>query len=552
MQYNAPYGVTDPNAPYINGDPTQGRQGSIPPASAFEYPQREIINLIAGNGLVPTNDDLWQMLKGTRSQASNYGIDTGSVNNLSVAYNPPISVYTPGLPLRVRVHSTNTGPAAIDAGAGRVGIKRPDGSSVAPGDLPGGGVVDLVYDGTNFQMVNYLGGASTGAITNNFNNVPYAVDTSSTPNQITVAFTPALPPLAAGSLFLVKIANTNTADTIINVDTHLNLPIRANGGGRLLPGDLTVGDVKLFAYDGSQFQITPNPLIPASITINIPSTQYPDFATAMAMLSRKTVSVNATVTMKLGVGIFPPIHFTHKDGGNFIIAGTMLAAAPSLANFSQTGSSAAARASDATANLTMLRARYGTEIQTVGSGAGPGFRSYGAGAPQVQDLLITGDKGLGTAGIMVDVAYPLATSTQANNVAVWGCNWGYYSGGKVRATNGSCTNCGVGGACNSQGLFAAVTHFSLSNDFAGYDCTLGGCVVLQLGCQANYNGSVGMRVGNNSMGSVQGSVLSNNASWDIYAAYNSSVSLVGSSSATNNFTPPLGTIGNFNAIITAS
>jgi hypothetical protein len=551
MQYNAPYGVTDPNAPYINGDPTQGRQGSIPPASAFEFPQREITNLITGNGLVPTNDDLWQMLKGTRSQASNYGIDTGSVNNLSVAYNPAISVYTPGLPLRVRVHSTNTGPAAIDAGAGRVGIKRPDGSAVAPGDLPGGGVVDLVYDGTNFQMVNYLGGASTGAITNNFSNVPYAVDTSATPNQITVAFAPALPPLAAGSLFLVKIANTNTADTVINVDTHLNLPIRANGGGRLLPGDINAGDVKLFAYDGTQFWITPNPLISASVTINIPSTQYPDFKTAMTMLSRKTVATSVVVTMKLGVGKFPPITFSHKDGGNFVIAGTMLAAAPSQGDFTLTGTSAAARASDAAANIIMLRSRYGTEIQTAGAGTGYGFRSFGAGDPEVVDMLITGDKTGNVGGIMVDVAYPLATATQTINVAIWGCTWGYYCGGKVRASNGCCTNCIEGADCNSQGMFAATTHLSLSNDYCGYRAIIGAVLVLQLGCVSAYNGNVGLEVGNNSVASVQGSEIAYNANWDVYCVYNSNVAFSGSTS-TNNFTPPLGTVGNFNAIITAS
>ena len=41
MKYNQPYGITDPEAPYINGDPSIGRQGSIIPAAAVEFPQRE-------------------------------------------------------------------------------------------------------------------------------------------------------------------------------------------------------------------------------------------------------------------------------------------------------------------------------------------------------------------------------------------------------------------------------------------------------------------------------------------------------------------------------
>ena len=54
MQYNAPYGVSDPNAPYINGNPSTGTMGSIPPAASIEYPQRELVNLISDAGITPT------------------------------------------------------------------------------------------------------------------------------------------------------------------------------------------------------------------------------------------------------------------------------------------------------------------------------------------------------------------------------------------------------------------------------------------------------------------------------------------------------------------
>ena len=63
MKYNQPYGITDPNAAYINGNPTTGTMGSIPPAASIEYPQREIVALIAAAGLTPDNADLAQVLK---------------------------------------------------------------------------------------------------------------------------------------------------------------------------------------------------------------------------------------------------------------------------------------------------------------------------------------------------------------------------------------------------------------------------------------------------------------------------------------------------------
>lgn len=75
MKYNQPYGVVDPEAVYVNGDPSIGRQGSIPPAESIEYDQREIVNvikfahdhnLIDNDGAAcaaPTNTDLEQLRK---------------------------------------------------------------------------------------------------------------------------------------------------------------------------------------------------------------------------------------------------------------------------------------------------------------------------------------------------------------------------------------------------------------------------------------------------------------------------------------------------------
>jgi len=47
MRYNQPFGISDPNAPYINGNPGTGVQGSIPPASSIEHDQREVVEVIS-------------------------------------------------------------------------------------------------------------------------------------------------------------------------------------------------------------------------------------------------------------------------------------------------------------------------------------------------------------------------------------------------------------------------------------------------------------------------------------------------------------------------
>src|SRR5215471_3226216 len=147
----APDGVVN----YVNGDPSVGRQGSIPPAEVFEFPQRELVDVIRFSNLVPTNSDLRQLTRGIRSQHLNWAQDTGSENELSVAVDPPLMAYTPGLPLRVRVAHQNTGQASL-----RVNnlpsrwILRPNGFPLSGGEMPANSIADLVYDGTNWQLLN--------------------------------------------------------------------------------------------------------------------------------------------------------------------------------------------------------------------------------------------------------------------------------------------------------------------------------------------------------------------------------------------------------------
>ena len=88
----------------------------------------------------------------------NYADDVGSVNALAVAYDPPITAYTVGLPLRVKVKNTNTGASTINAGPGAVPIRRPTGLALLAGDLTANGLAELVFDGAVFQMINFGGG----------------------------------------------------------------------------------------------------------------------------------------------------------------------------------------------------------------------------------------------------------------------------------------------------------------------------------------------------------------------------------------------------------
>lgn len=113
----APYGVSDPDAGYINGDSRIGRQGSIPPGESIEAPMREIVNLITHAGFTPDEEDLEQLTKSIRSQRLNYAVAGGSANALTVTYDPAFTALTVGLILRVLVAANNTTAATIQVNA---------------------------------------------------------------------------------------------------------------------------------------------------------------------------------------------------------------------------------------------------------------------------------------------------------------------------------------------------------------------------------------------------------------------------------------------------
>ena len=151
MRYQPPFGVADPNASYVNGNPAEGIKGSIPPAQAIEYPQRELINLISYGGITPSDTDLAQVTRGVRRAKFAFGVDTGSANSLSVALDPPLLAYDQGTEIRVRVAEDNSGASTIRVnGLATQQIVRKDSSPLVQGDLRRGGVAVLVHDGANF------------------------------------------------------------------------------------------------------------------------------------------------------------------------------------------------------------------------------------------------------------------------------------------------------------------------------------------------------------------------------------------------------------------
>jgi hypothetical protein len=162
MKYEQPYGVSDPNAAYINGNPSTGTMGSIPPAASIENPQREIVNLIADAGLTPTDADLHQLARSVQSSHLMYAVDSGTANALAFNVMPALLAYAAGQRWTVRVAATNTGPSVANISSlGARQIVYPLGGAMKGGELQAGGIVTLVDDGTNLQLTNVSAVTST-------------------------------------------------------------------------------------------------------------------------------------------------------------------------------------------------------------------------------------------------------------------------------------------------------------------------------------------------------------------------------------------------------
>jgi hypothetical protein len=466
VKYQQPWGISDPSAPYINGDPSIARQGSIPPAAAFEFPQRELVSVITNSNIVPDDGDLQQVSKGTRSQFMNYCEDTGSVDNLSVALDPPLAGYTFGLPLRVKVRNTNTGAVTIDAGAGRVPVRKPNGSELGAGDLPAFALAELVYDGTVFQVINFVGYTAPAGPPQTFlYNIPYCVDSSTQRNLVIANFSPALTTLSAGTIFMVKIANTNTLFTNINVNGLGEIPIFAQGcnlNWPFLPGDIQVGDVLVFTYDGTQFWVYANPTITEDVTLNVSNpAQMKDL---FAALGRKRISTSGSLRILMATGIYQGhtdaaqdtpgynvITTYHADGDRITLEGTMLTGQtpPLTGHFQRSGNSAGARANDSAYNIQMLRARYGTEIRLDASQWANGLEHHGPGRITYKNILVTGPN--------YTVTGQRGISSKGSGIQCWGVScWGIGDAGYAADGNGHldlylCHAC----SCGTRGVALA-------------------------------------------------------------------------------------------------
>jgi hypothetical protein len=296
MKYEPPYGITDPNAGYINGNPAAGIEGSIPPAASIEYPMREIVAAITVNGIVPNDGDLQQLARAIRSQASNYLIDNGAQNAMVVEPFPALGAYTPGLPLRVKVLFSNINDGThetltLDAGSGPANVIMPDGTLPPSNTLNAGGIASFAFDGVRWQVQSSGGVGGSGTNTQTITKIPYADDSGTASNAIVALYAPAVISITEGDFLSVKLAHplvTGPANIVVNALPAK--PVTRVDGSNPQTGDAAAGQVLLLCFDGAKFQIvsvtgsppladSPVRAILAAVNQYIPNAWVPTYVT---------------------------------------------------------------------------------------------------------------------------------------------------------------------------------------------------------------------------------------------------------------------------------
>jgi hypothetical protein len=182
MKYNVPYGLADEvtwgDTPYVNGDPSIGRAGSIPPAASIEYPQREIVNLIKGSAAaaLPTNSDLSQLARGVQA-GLNFAIAAGTPNGISVNLGVSPLIIHEGFVLWVRTIAANTDAVSVNVNAlGGMQVLLMDGTPIRPAAWGPNWYLGLVADNNGHWILFSASAAVIGGVTKLIANRDFYVD----------------------------------------------------------------------------------------------------------------------------------------------------------------------------------------------------------------------------------------------------------------------------------------------------------------------------------------------------------------------------------------
>jgi hypothetical protein len=158
--------------------------------------------------------------------------------------------YAAGQTIRVKIALTNTGPAVINvANLGNKSVTKNGTAALASGDLRGGGIYTLTYDGTGF--VAALGPAAGHSIAA----VLTCATSSASGTAESCSTSPSFVP-AAGDIIVFQSDVANSGPFTLNVNTLGPKPVVKNGIMPLAANDILASPFDtLLVYDGTNWEM---------------------------------------------------------------------------------------------------------------------------------------------------------------------------------------------------------------------------------------------------------------------------------------------------------
>ena len=179
-----------------------------------------------------------------------YAADSGAANAYVVTLSPVPAAYATGMIVRFKATNANTGTSTINVNAlGLKTIKKDSGVDLLRGDILASQIVEIIYDGTNFQLVS----PPSGAVTQNGTAI-FAADAGAT-DAYAITLSPAISAYTTGMIINFKANTENTGAATLNVNGLGAITIKKSVSTDLGNGDILANQLCSVIYDGTNFQM---------------------------------------------------------------------------------------------------------------------------------------------------------------------------------------------------------------------------------------------------------------------------------------------------------
>lgn len=341
-----------------------------------------------------------------------YCEDTGAADAYVATPAPAITAYVEGQVFILDPDNANltATPTLNVSGLGVKTITNNLGGALVAGDIVASQRLYLLYDGTNFRLINR--NYEKRIQNDSFN---YILDTGAADAYV-ATLVPAVTSYVAGQRLSLKIANANATTTpTVNVNALGTKTIIHFNGNALIAGDLKAGMIADLRYDGTNFQ-----LLNVNQKITRINTQK---FTGSGTYTPTTGTLYSHVELwagGAGGGTTNSAVIPGSGGGagahsySFILNPTavpIVIGAAGLGGLMNNGT-AGTDGGDTTYNTTTVVAKGGTHAANAGGGGGAG----GLAASGTGDVTFNGGQGSTTPGVAISLVPPGGSSPR--NVGV--------------------------------------------------------------------------------------------------------------------------------------